>query len=41
LHWWDGVLHAKEPEAAKKLLDFLSSHEAAAVYKAKGMTPGR
>jgi molybdate transport system substrate-binding protein len=33
--------HAKEPEAAKKLLDYLSSHEAAAVYKAKGMTPGR
>jgi molybdate transport system substrate-binding protein len=33
--------HAKEPEAAKKLLDYLSSHEAAAVYKSKGMKPGR
>jgi molybdate transport system substrate-binding protein len=33
--------HAKEPEAAKKLLDFLSSKEAAAVYKSKGMKPGR
>lgn len=32
--------HAKDPAAAKALLDFLSSPEAAPVYKAKGMQPG-
>ncbi|HKA33918.1 MAG TPA: molybdate ABC transporter substrate-binding protein [Candidatus Binatia bacterium] len=34
-------MHAKEPEAAKALLRYLSSPEAGAVYKAKGMQPGR
>ena len=33
--------HAKAPEAAKALLQYLSSPEAAAVYKAAGMQPGR
>jgi molybdate transport system substrate-binding protein len=33
--------HAKDPAAAKALLDFLSSPEAAAVYKSQGMQPGR
>jgi molybdate transport system substrate-binding protein len=33
--------HSKEPEAAKALLHYLSSPEAAAVYKARGMQPGR
>jgi len=33
--------HAKDPAAARALLDFLSSPEAAAIYKAKGMKPGR
>jgi molybdate transport system substrate-binding protein len=33
--------HAKAPEAAKALLQYLSSPEAAAVYKASGMQPGR
>jgi molybdate transport system substrate-binding protein len=33
--------HAKDPAAAKALLDFLSSPEAAAVYRAQRMTPGR
>jgi len=33
--------HAKNPAAAQKLLDYLSSSEAAAVYKAHGMQPGR
>ena len=33
--------HAKDPAAAKALLDFLSSADAAAVYKAQGMQPGR
>jgi molybdate transport system substrate-binding protein len=33
--------HAKDPAAAKALLDFLSSPDAAAVYKAQGMQPGR
>ncbi len=33
--------HAKEPGAAKALLRFLSSPEAHAVYRAKGMQPGR
>src|ERR1700681_1600724 len=33
--------HAKDPAAAKALLDYLSSPEAAAVYKAQGMQPGR
>jgi len=32
---------AKAPEAAKALLRYLSSSEAAAVYKASGMQPGR
>jgi len=32
--------HAKDPAAAKALLDYLSSPEAAAVYKAQGMKPG-
>src|SRR5215831_7199081 len=34
-------LHAKEPEAAKILLRYLSSPEAATVYKQRGMQPGR
>jgi molybdate transport system substrate-binding protein len=33
--------HAKDPAAAKLLLDYISSPEAAAVYKAQRMTPGR
>jgi molybdate transport system substrate-binding protein len=33
--------HAKNPEAAKALLKYLSSPEAAAVYKSLGMQPGR
>lgn len=33
--------HAKDPAAAKALLDFLSSPDAAAAYKAQGMQPGR
>jgi molybdate transport system substrate-binding protein len=33
--------HAKDPAAAKALLDYLSSRDAAAVYKSQGMLPGR
>ena len=33
--------HSKEPEAAKALLRFLSSAEAATVYKERGMESGR
>ncbi len=33
--------HAKDPAGAKALLDYLSSPEAAGVYKALGMQPGR
>jgi molybdate transport system substrate-binding protein len=33
--------HAKDPAAAKALLEFLSSPAAAAVYKAEGMQPGK
>jgi len=33
--------HAKNPEAAKALLQYLSSPEASAVYKAVGMVPAR
>jgi len=33
--------HAKDPAAAKALLDYLSSPEVAAVYRAHGMQPGR
>jgi molybdate transport system substrate-binding protein len=33
--------HAKDPVAAKALLDYLSSPDAAAVYKEQGMQPGR
>ena len=33
--------HAKDPAAARSLLDYLSSPGAAAVYKAHGMQPGR
>ena len=33
--------HTKSPEAARALLAYLSSPEAAAVYKAVGMQPGR
>jgi molybdate transport system substrate-binding protein len=33
--------HAKDPAAAKKLLAYLSSHEAAAAYKAQHMQPGK
>jgi molybdate transport system substrate-binding protein len=33
--------HAKAPEAAKALLSYLSSSDAAVVYKAFGMQPGR
>ena len=33
--------HAKNPAAATQLLTFLSSPEAAAVYKAHKMQPGR
>lgn len=32
--------HAKNPAAAQALLDYLTSPEAAAVYKARGMQPG-
>lgn len=32
--------HAKDPAAAKALLDYLSSPDAASVYKARGMQPG-
>jgi molybdate transport system substrate-binding protein len=32
--------NSKEPEAAKALLRYLSSPEAAAVYKQRGMQPG-
>jgi len=33
--------HAKDPAAAKALLSYLSGPEAAAVYKERGMVPGR
>ena len=33
--------HAKSPEAARALLRFLSSPDAAKVYVASGMKPGR
>jgi molybdate transport system substrate-binding protein len=33
--------HAKDPAAAKALLEYLSSPDATAVYKAQGMKPGR
>jgi ABC-type Fe3+ transport system substrate-binding protein len=33
--------HAKDPAAAKALLDYLSSPDAAAIYRAQGMQPGR
>src|SRR5262245_17260968 len=33
--------HSREPEAAKALLRYLSSPEAAVVYKERGMQPGR
>jgi molybdate transport system substrate-binding protein len=33
--------HAKDPAAAKALLEYLSSPEAATAYKAHGMQPGR
>jgi molybdate transport system substrate-binding protein len=33
--------HAKDPAAAKALLDYLSSPDAAMAYKAHGMQPGR
>lgn len=33
--------HSKEPDAAKALLNYLSSPEAAPVYKERGMQPGR
>ncbi len=33
--------HAKNPEAAKALLQYLSTPEAAAVYKSVGMQPGK
>ena len=33
--------HSKDPVAAKALLDYLSSPDAAATYKANGMQPGR
>jgi len=33
--------HAKDPAAARELLDYLSSPAAAAVYKAQKMQPGR
>ena len=32
---------AKDPKAAKELLDYLSSADAAKVYKERGMVPGR
>jgi molybdate transport system substrate-binding protein len=34
-------VHSKEPEAAKTLVRYLSSPKAAAVYKERGMQPGR
>ena len=34
-------VHSKEPDGAKALLRYLSSPEAATVYKARGMQPGR
>lgn len=33
--------HAKDPVAAKALLDYLSSPDAAAVYKSQGLQPGQ
>ena len=33
--------HAKNPEAAKALLKYLSSPDAVAAYKAAGMQPGK
>jgi ABC-type molybdate transport system substrate-binding protein len=33
--------HAKEPAAARALLDYLSGPEAAKVYRDTGMEPGR
>jgi molybdate transport system substrate-binding protein len=33
--------HAKSPDAAKALLSYLSSPDAAVAYKACGMNPGR
>ena len=33
--------HAKDPAAAKKLVEYLSSREAAAAYKAQHMQPGK
>jgi molybdate transport system substrate-binding protein len=33
--------HAKEPAAARALLDYLSGPEAAKVYRDTGMVPGR
>ncbi len=33
--------HAKNPEGAKRLLDYLASKDAAAVYKSQRMQPGR
>jgi molybdate transport system substrate-binding protein len=33
--------HAKDPKAAKALLDYLSSPEAAPVYRSSGMEPGK
>lgn len=33
--------HAKDPAAAKELLTYLSSSDAAKVYKERGMVPGR
>jgi molybdate transport system substrate-binding protein len=33
--------HAKEPAAAKELVNYLSSADAAKVYKERGMVPGR
>ena len=33
--------HAKDPAAAQSLLDYLSSPDAAAVYTAQRMQPGR
>ena len=33
--------HAKDPAAARALLRYLSSEEAAAIYRENGMEPGR
>ena len=33
--------HANDPAVAKALLSYLSGPEAAAVYKERGMVPGR